>query len=298
MKFKDYSRDLLYVVAIGLLPIWMIFFQHSYLIYGKYTSAIICTCFAFGYLRNVGRYIKTTLLSITFVVIILIGLLGKPTGLSILLLVIPISHITVGAIIGFIAAYIFNLLIEKTDLKTRKKWAVTLTAIGLAVFTLLLAIVSFENNRGNLQEEIFKRSELTNHVVQTIIGDNNTYIDTNSIIQSGKMSNIYSTDHGVLKHGYGGKIEVNTIGNAVSVEYYDIPTGDPCYWFYFMNTPIGFKDITVNGISTKTPSNGEAINQKKNELCYSDSAPVTVKYRATFKDLKKGYEILSRSRNR
>ncbi len=119
---------------------------------------------------------------------------------------------------------------------------------------------------------------------------------TTSLTQgAGVTDGIYNrSNDGILTHGYNGKIEIVSDSYGISLIYHDIPHEEVCHWFYFMNSPstYGFRDIYVDEKSIKTPTNSMAMENKKNELCYSGRDVVKVRYTASYSALEKASDFI------
>ena len=296
LKPEKYKIDLFFIATLGSIPIWMFSPANSFFVFGQLFVVIICTFFSFAYLNKIRRYLLVIFVSIIAACATATFFLGDAEGWILLFYLLYIKLIIFGAIAGYVCALGSQWLFGRLQTTNKGKKLLSFSFFIIVSITFISVVASHIYEEAIISDEIHKRTELTEYVVRLIGGEDQIYIDTKYVIESGAMTHVYDSTSTEMKHGYGGNIEVSTSGKTINVEYFDVPSGKPCYWFYFMNTPIGFNDIRVDGISTKTDSNTAAIEKKKNELCYSGNSHVMIRYSATIEELKRANETLARIR--
>jgi len=138
-----------------------------------------------------------------------------------------------------------------------------------------------------LTQEIHKRSDLLKSIARLAKSQNILSVGNDTVIKSGIVEPIYSHNDSTITHGYGGDIKIHTNDAILFVDFLDIPAGEPCYQFYFINSPgiFGFKKIYVDGKLVEFASNTESINALRNKLCFSWQKNVNIRYEASFEQL-------------
>ncbi len=171
------------------------------------------------------------------------------------------------------------------------------------VLVALIPIVLFVNDRvgdKDLSREIDKRYNFLKQITIAVEENQLISIDNKSAIEMGIAALFYKVNNDSIVHGYEGEIYIESNSDGIAVEYSGIPGGDPCFEFYFMNSPkvFGFRRTFVDGKLAKTGSNTRAIKQMKKKFCCSGQKKVTVRYEATFKQLESAARFIKKMESR
>lgn len=290
-KDKQKWIDGLFILYFALAPIAQQFLPNDLIL--EYWFPIYFTSyfvFSFPYTSKPKRFCVLVVVSFAFSIFISKVMFGNAHGYFLVFVLVYLKFTIIPSLLGFVAAKNYKKLLEKNLLSSTNK------IVMLAISPILLVIggvgfISISIFNGNfLHDEINKRSDLAKNIASYYQKTKIKNLNTSDAIELGIIKPLYEvSDEGALTHGYNGEIQIISNVDGISLIYKNIPKGKVCHWFYFMNTPspYGFRDIYVNGISTKTKSNTAAMAKKDKEVCYGDKETVTVEYFATYSELDK-----------
>ncbi len=166
------------------------------------------------------------------------------------------------------------------------------TAISLlvAVTTFIIFDVSSEEK---LKVEVRKRMLLAKNITSYYGRSSIKNINNKVVMEQRLIKELYVANKNTLTHGFNGAIKVISDINGISLIYEDIPVGETCYWFYFMDSPAayGFDDTFVNNVLVKSRVNYKSIKNGK-ELCFSSENKVTIRYTASYQGLTRALELM------
>jgi len=306
-------KDVLAVLVLSLIPLFFAFLSllpvtlaytlspHFLEIYRNNLFIIILFFYSLVgvfYIKNVRRY-----LVIIFIVLLVSCALAtifyivgaatflKPLSaasepdLSFLLYVFVIIALPINIIGG---GLISLLIIKLYDFFIGKRVSFGFNKIILAViFILLFVTISFRfvvslQSAGTSGNETDKKTVFIKRIA-IAIGKNQLKVFSNQeLIDLGLVSGIYSSDRGRITHSYGGDLSIlRDNDNTVHLIYKNIPAGDACFKFYYLNDPamFGFDTTKIDGVVEQySKTSTFAIDAFKNKVCNSGKDFVTIEF--------------------
>lgn len=242
---------------------------------------------AFPYLESPKTFITLVLTSWISSFIVAKLFLGHFYGYDVIFILLYLKIFSISSATGFITAKFFAYYLEK-NLLNRKK----IFILGGSAFSLLvvaIAFITFDVSAvDKLKVEVRKRMLLAKNIALHYGRTSNKNISNKVIIEQRLIKDLYVANEETLTHGFNGDIKVISDLNGISLIYENIPEGEACYWFYFMDSPstYGFDDTFINGVLVNSRINYKSIVNGKN-LCYSADNNVTIRYTASYKGLKR-----------
>lgn len=133
-----------------------------------------------------------------------------------------------------------------------------------------------------------KRGEFIERVMFAV--DEGKLVDYSNqeLIANDLAKDVYTYKEGEVIHNFGGKVYVKKNGDYVSIIFENIPSGEECYEFYFINDPAinGFKESYIDGVLEKNNASSSEIEEFKQKVCYSGKKTVTIEFRGNINDIK------------
>jgi len=285
-KNPNKFHNILFIGIFSLTPVAHLYLPHNFLL-DNWLIIFLPLFFiaAIPYVREAKKFAILVLISIIFSILIFKLIVGNPYGYSIFLILIFVylKLLIIPSAVGFFLARFYHDFILK-HLSNKKQYLINI-GLTLSIGIFLTTFYSYQtSNTSKLVGEVDKRLELAKRIAIFYEKYRIHDLDTKKVIESGLIEGLYIPKNNNLHHGYDGNIIISSDKTGISLIYNDIPGGEICHWFYYMNSPNGF-DTYVDDKSTKTDSNVIAINKKDKELCRSGQKLVNVRYTSTYKEL-------------
>jgi hypothetical protein len=286
-------RNLFFVAFFTLVILSQFFVSNNIVL--NYWFPIFCILFfiaAFPYLDFPKTFITLALISWISSFIAAKLFLGHFYGYDVIFILLYLKIFSISSATGFITAKFFSHYLNK-NLFNKKKVLV----LGGAAVSLLVAITTFITSdvsvANKLKIEVKKRIELARNITLHYGQTSNKSINNKVIIEQRLIKDLYSAKEETITHGFNGDIKIVSDINGISLIYENIPEGEACYWFYFMDSPstYGFDDTFINEVLVNSRINYKSIKNGK-ELCYSTDNNVTIRYTASYKGLKRTLKFI------
>lgn len=295
MKDKNSSiryYDFLFVGYFSLTPIAILSLPNNLVLDNGFQIFLVSFFFAsLPYVDKPKAYVYRVLISLlsastigVATTVLAVGL----TGYEIFFVLVYVKLFIIPSVIAFVAALVYHKIIRnRISLESRVKMELSGLALTSVLGIFILAMQSSEKT--DLTAEIHKRLELAERISSYYAHNQKVDLDTEKAMKLGLFEGLYSTMNNQPVNSYGGSISISSNPEGVSLAYKGIPGGDPCFWFYYMNSPstYGFSSTYVDGVSTKPGLYTIDLKKEEKELCRSGQKSVSIRYFAPYESLKR-----------
>lgn len=247
---------------------------------------------AFPYLDSPKIFITLVLISWISSFIVTKLFLGHFYGYDVIFILLYLKIFSISSVTGFITAKFFEHYLKKNMFSINK-----IIILGGTVISFLVAVTTFiifdVSSEEKLKVEVRKRMLLAENITLYYGRSSIKNINNKVVIDQRLIKDLYVANKKALTHGFNGAIKVISDINGISLVYEDIPAGETCFWFYFMDSPkaYGFDDTFINDILVQSRVNYKSIKNGK-ELCFSSENKVTIRYTASYQALTRALEIM------
>jgi len=149
---------------------------------------------------------------------------------------------------------------------------------------------SFPSDDTTFLDSISKRSEFMKRIMFAIDEGKMISYTSKEVINNDIGKDLYTYKNGEVISDFGGKVSIKKNESNVSVIFENVPKGEDCYQFYYINDPdiYGFKISKIDGvIETYPETSSTAINNFKNKVCFSGKETSTIEFMGNISDIKK-----------
>jgi hypothetical protein len=133
-----------------------------------------------------------------------------------------------------------------------------------------------------------KRTEFMERIMFAVDEGKLVNYTSKELIDYDLGKDLYTYNNGEVIHDLGGRVYVKKNNDLVSVVFENIPKGEQCYEFYYINDPelFGFGESFINGVLENSGGTTQSINEFKQKVCYPATGMVTIEFRGSISSIK------------